>query len=172
MNELAVHPKGDYLAAADDSGTVKVYNTRTRRVDKTLQNAHTVRRRRRRCCSCCLFVGDGGGSGGRGAGVTGVAARVLALVVVVVVVTAVIESTWLYFPLIRFRTANRPHFVVTVANVILYKNLCTEIHRDTSSELVFSCNTKTAPYGAYVYSLDARRAAVYLFVVEARDPAA
>ncbi|CAM9175197.1 unnamed protein product [Ectocarpus sp. 12 AP-2014] len=41
VNELAVHPKGDYLAAADDSGTVKVYTTRTRRVDKTLRNAHT-----------------------------------------------------------------------------------------------------------------------------------
>ncbi|CAM9361350.1 unnamed protein product [Ectocarpus fasciculatus] len=41
VNELAVHPKGDYLAAADDSGIVKVYNTRTRRVDKTLRNAHT-----------------------------------------------------------------------------------------------------------------------------------
>lgn len=42
MNELAVHPKGDYLAAADDSGTVKVYTIRTRKVDKTLRNAHTV----------------------------------------------------------------------------------------------------------------------------------
>ncbi|CAM9878611.1 unnamed protein product [Ectocarpus sp. 6 AP-2014] len=41
VNELAVHPKGDYLAAADDSGTVKVYTTRTRRVDKTLRSAHT-----------------------------------------------------------------------------------------------------------------------------------
>ncbi|CAN0467764.1 unnamed protein product, partial [Ectocarpus sp. 8 AP-2014] len=42
VNELAVHPKGDYLAAADDSGIVKVYTTRTRRVDKTLRGAHTV----------------------------------------------------------------------------------------------------------------------------------
>jgi len=42
VNELAVHPKGDYLAAADDSGVVKVYNTRTRMVEKTLRNAHTV----------------------------------------------------------------------------------------------------------------------------------
>ncbi|CAM9549411.1 unnamed protein product [Scytosiphon promiscuus] len=41
VNELAVHPKGHYLAAADDSGVVKVYNTRTRRVDKTLRNTHT-----------------------------------------------------------------------------------------------------------------------------------
>ncbi|CAN0466898.1 unnamed protein product, partial [Ectocarpus sp. 8 AP-2014] len=41
VNELAVHPKGDYLAAADDSGIVKVYTTRTRRVDKTLRSAHT-----------------------------------------------------------------------------------------------------------------------------------
>lgn len=43
MNELAVHPKGDYLAAADDSGVVKIYNTKTRRVDRSLRNAHTVR---------------------------------------------------------------------------------------------------------------------------------
>lgn len=43
MNELAVHAKGDYLAAADDSGVVKVYSTRTRRVDKSLRNAHAVR---------------------------------------------------------------------------------------------------------------------------------
>eukprot|EP00903_Cladosiphon_okamuranus_P011662 g10969.t2 len=41
VNELAVHPKGDYLAAADDSGLVKIYNTRTRRVDRSLRNAHT-----------------------------------------------------------------------------------------------------------------------------------
>lgn len=38
-----MHPKGEYLAAADDSGVVKVYSTRTRRVHKTLRNAHTVR---------------------------------------------------------------------------------------------------------------------------------
>lgn len=38
-----MHPKGEYLAAADDSGMVKVYSTRTRRVHKTLRNAHTVR---------------------------------------------------------------------------------------------------------------------------------
>lgn len=44
VNELAVHPKGDYLAAADDSGLVKVYNTRTRSMEKTLRNAHTVGR--------------------------------------------------------------------------------------------------------------------------------
>lgn len=43
VNELAVHPKGDYLAAADDSGLVKIYNTRTRSVEKTLRKAHTVR---------------------------------------------------------------------------------------------------------------------------------
>ena len=43
MNELAVHPKGDYLAAADDSGAVKIFNTRTRRSQKTLKNAHMVR---------------------------------------------------------------------------------------------------------------------------------
>lgn len=42
VNELAMHPKGEYLAAADDSGRVRVYNTRTRMVDKTLRNAHTV----------------------------------------------------------------------------------------------------------------------------------
>lgn len=43
VNELAVHPKGEYLAAADDAGVVKVYSTRTRRLHKTLRNAHTVR---------------------------------------------------------------------------------------------------------------------------------
>lgn len=43
MNELAVHPKGDFLAAADDAGVVKVYNTKTRRVGKSLRNAHAVR---------------------------------------------------------------------------------------------------------------------------------
>lgn len=43
MNELAVHPKGEYVAAADDSGAVKVYSTGTRRVHKTLRNAHMVR---------------------------------------------------------------------------------------------------------------------------------
>ena len=38
-----MHPKGEYLAAADDSGAVKIYSTSTRRVHKTLRNAHTVR---------------------------------------------------------------------------------------------------------------------------------
>eukprot|EP00752_Nemacystus_decipiens_P002080 g1991.t1 len=41
VNELAVHPNGDYVAAADDSGVVKVYSTRTRRMEKSLRNAHT-----------------------------------------------------------------------------------------------------------------------------------
>lgn len=58
VNELAVHPKGDYLAAADDSGTVKIYNTRTRRVEKTLRNAHTV--------SIPSLAGGDGGSGHSG----------------------------------------------------------------------------------------------------------
>lgn len=40
VNELAIHPKGEYLAAADDSGAVKIYSTTTRRVHKTLKNAH------------------------------------------------------------------------------------------------------------------------------------
>lgn len=43
VNELAMHPKGGYLAAADDSGAVKIYNTGTRRAQKTLKNAHMVR---------------------------------------------------------------------------------------------------------------------------------
>ncbi|CAM9836745.1 unnamed protein product [Ascophyllum nodosum] len=40
VNEVAVHPKGEYLAVADDSGVVKVYNASTRRLHKTLRNAH------------------------------------------------------------------------------------------------------------------------------------
>ncbi|CAM9694713.1 unnamed protein product, partial [Choristocarpus tenellus] len=41
VNQLAVHPNsGDYLAAADDSGNIKVYNTRSRRLYKSLRNAH------------------------------------------------------------------------------------------------------------------------------------
>lgn len=45
VNELATHPKGEYLAAADDSGVVKVFNTRTKRLHKTLRNVHSVRTR-------------------------------------------------------------------------------------------------------------------------------
>lgn len=42
VNEVAVNPKGEYLAAADDSGVVNIYNIRSRRLHKPMRNAHKV----------------------------------------------------------------------------------------------------------------------------------
>lgn len=112
MNELAVHPKGDYLAAADDSGMVKVYNTRTRRVEKTL-NAHTVRRRcrhphpHRRCRCCCLVLV---------LEVVGALVVLLVLLLMLALVVALVGGSrtntvidnWPHFPFTSFRTASRP----------------------------------------------------------------
>ncbi|KAG0607602.1 hypothetical protein M758_8G041800 [Ceratodon purpureus] len=41
INQVALNFKGTYLAAADDSGAVKVIDTRTHKVFKTLQGAHS-----------------------------------------------------------------------------------------------------------------------------------
>lgn len=41
INSLALSPNGTYLAAADDSGEIKVINVRTHQLHKTLKGAHT-----------------------------------------------------------------------------------------------------------------------------------
>ncbi len=41
INSLALSPNGTYLAAADDSGEVKIINVRTQELHKTLRGSHT-----------------------------------------------------------------------------------------------------------------------------------
>ena len=41
INSLALSPNGTYLAAADDSGEVKILNVRTHELHKTLRGSHT-----------------------------------------------------------------------------------------------------------------------------------